>query len=235
MPPLATDLNAMPFHLLFVGRQPDQYSALWRQLSTGEIEVIFAASPSRALRALDGSSCDVIVLDSSSLPGRADQLCTELRRKEPLARLILLADDPSISSLSYDYLLIAPVSWKRLLSTIQEALNAEKRQVLTAGSFTLDLVDQIVVGPVGEMRLTPKLFELLHLLMSHPAELVERRLIMHEVWHTSFLDDTRTLDVHISWLRKAIEPDPKNPRYLVTFRGHGYMLYPDGLPEEPTH
>jgi DNA-binding response OmpR family regulator len=196
------------------------------------MEVAFAASPSRALKTLDGSSCDVIVLDSSSLPARADQLCTELRRKEPLARLILLTNDPDISSLSYDYLLTTPVSWKRLLSTIQEALSAERRQVLTAGDFTLDLVEQIVVGPAGEKRLTPKLFQLLHLLMSHAGELVQRRMIMVEVWHTSFMDDTRTLDVHISWLRKAIEPEPQKPRYLVTQRGQGYLLYPDGLPEE---
>jgi DNA-binding response OmpR family regulator len=83
------------------------------------------------------------------------------------------------------------------------------------------------MGPNGEARLTPKLFDLLRLLMNHPNELVRRETIMEKVWHTSYMEDTRTLDVHVSWLRGIIEPNPKAPRYIVTKRGAGYIFRPN--------
>ena len=60
--------------------------------------------------------------------------------------------------------------------------------------------------------------------MERPGEVIERDQLFREVWETDFTDDTRTLDVHISWLRKAIEKDPRRPKYLKTIRGIGYRL-----------
>jgi DNA-binding response OmpR family regulator len=75
-----------------------------------------------------------------------------------------------------------------------------------------------------EERLTPRLIQLLKTLMEHPGEVIEREKLFSEVWRTEYTGDTRTLDVHISWLRQAIEEDPRNPRYLKTIRGVGYRL-----------
>lgn len=222
----------MSSRILFIGRQPDQFASLWHHLARYDIEVAFAASQARALRSLEHGSFEIIVLDASSLRTPAGQLCQALRMKAPRARLILLSDSVELASLSYDFQLVMPTSWQRLLQTIQEAFQSEKRQVLSTGPFVLDLIEKTVVGPVGEARLTPKQFELLRLLMSHAEEPVERLTIMKEVWHTSFIDDTRTLDVHISWLRRAIEPEPRKPRYLVTKRGLGYVFYPNGRSED---
>jgi DNA-binding response OmpR family regulator len=69
---------------------------------------------------------------------------------------------------------------------------------------------------------------LLARLLRQPGQVVSRAAIMRDVWDTSWSEDTRTLTVHISWLRRAIEPEPSRPRYLVTRRGHGYALHPDG-------
>jgi len=60
--------------------------------------------------------------------------------------------------------------------------------------------------------------------MQHPGELLERGWLFSEVWNTQYTEDTRTLDVHISWLRRALEEDPRNPRILKTIRGVGYRL-----------
>ena len=60
--------------------------------------------------------------------------------------------------------------------------------------------------------------------MEHPDEVMERDDLFRNVWETEYTEDTRTLDVHISWLRKAIEEDPRNPVLLVTIRGVGYRL-----------
>lgn len=218
----------MPSRILFLGRQPDQYAPLWRQLSTSQAEVFFAASLSRGLRTLGQTSVDVIILDATTLRASPQQMARTLRRTAPSARLILLSERPLTGGLCHDYQLSMPVSWRELLHTIHEALASEHRQVLAIGPFVLDLDEQIVVGPNGESRLTPKQFRLLELLMRHPNQIVARQTIMQQVWNTNFLDDTRTLDVHICWLRREIEPNPRRPQYLITKRGAGYMFCPDG-------
>jgi DNA-binding response OmpR family regulator len=218
----------MASSVLYVGRQPDIYAPLWHHLETHQVDVLFAASQSRALRTLARGQADVVVLDATSLPLSAEDLTRLLRQQAPWARIVLVASADTLATLSYDYLLVDPVKWGRLLQVIEEALLREKRQVLATGPFVLDLVEQTIVGPAGESRLTPKQFHLLELLMRHAEKLVPRKQIMQEVWNTTYLDDTRTLDVHISWLRRAIEPDPRNPRFLRTKRGVGYIFYPNG-------
>jgi DNA-binding response OmpR family regulator len=61
-------------------------------------------------------------------------------------------------------------------------------------------------------------------MMENPNEVIERGEIFRKVWETDYTGDTRTLDVHMSWLRKAIEEDPRNPEFLITMRGMGYRL-----------
>ncbi len=124
-----------------------------------------------------------------------------LRQRAPSARIVLIADNDVFTGYSYDYLLPSPATWHRVLKVIEEALASERRQVLVQGPFVLDLVERTIVGPAGEARLTAKLFGLLALLMRNAGQYVSRHQIMQEIWNTSYLDDTRTLDVHISWLR----------------------------------
>ncbi|MCS6844658.1 MAG: response regulator transcription factor [Caldilineales bacterium] len=182
----------------------------------------------RAARELSEHRVDVIVLDVSSLRAAGEQLCRSLRQMAPSARLILISETPGLSSACYDHRLIHPVSPERLVAAIQEAMNTPRRQVIVAGDFVLDMDHQTVMGPAGEVRLTPKLLDLMRLFMTRPNQLVLRQTLMQEVWHTNYLEDTRTLDVHISWLRGHIEPDPHSPRYLVTKRGAGYIFRPNG-------
>jgi DNA-binding response OmpR family regulator len=101
-------------------------------------------------------------------------------------------------------------------------------RVITAGPFTLDLETKTVTGPAGSARLPGKQCDLLALLMRHCGQLVSRRTIMRQVWLTDYMEDTRTLDVHVSWLRRNIEPQPRRPAYLVTRRGEGYVFCPNG-------
>jgi DNA-binding response OmpR family regulator len=75
-----------------------------------------------------------------------------------------------------------------------------------------------------ETHLTPRLVELLQILMQHPGEVIERDGLFRQVWKTEYTRDTRTLDVHISWLRRVLEADPRRPRFLKTIRGVGYRL-----------
>jgi DNA-binding response OmpR family regulator len=224
----------MATHILFVGRQPDSYAPLWRHLLLSNAQVSFAASQARALRELDTAAADVIVLDAASLRMSPEPLARVLRQRAPSARIVLIADNEAPTGYSYDYLLPNPVTWHRVLKMIEEALASERRQVLVKGPFVLDLVERTIVGPAGEARLTSKLFGLLALLMRNAGQIISRHQIMQEIWNTSYLEDTRTLDVHMSWLRGLIEPEPKRPIYLRTKRGVGYIFLPTGAADSPS-
>lgn len=99
-----------------------------------------------------------------------------------------------------------------------------RQKVLRAAGLTLDLESRQVAGPHGTVWLTPKECQLLAVFMSHAGQILSRKFLMSEVWHTDYLDDTRTLDVHICYLRRKIEQDPHRPRLLRTVRGVGYRF-----------
>jgi DNA-binding response OmpR family regulator len=72
--------------------------------------------------------------------------------------------------------------------------------------------------------LTPKEFKLLYLLVENQGQILKRKTIMQEIWETDYMGDTRTLDVHIRWIREKIEENPSQPRHLITVRGVGYRF-----------
>ena len=97
---------------------------------------------------------------------------------------------------------------------------------LQVGSMTLE-GRNLHLGDGGKppIKLTPKEAGILAVLMQHPGQAISRAKLMQEVWQTNYLGDTRTLDVHICWLRQKLEDDPANPQLLLTRRGVGYELY----------
>jgi len=95
-----------------------------------------------------------------------------------------------------------------------------RKQVLTAGSLRLNLETRQVQNERGEIaRLTPKEARLLGILMQYPGLTLSRRFLMREVWETSYVGDTRTLEVHVSWLRRKI-----GAAHIKTIRGEGYQF-----------
>jgi DNA-binding response OmpR family regulator len=100
-----------------------------------------------------------------------------------------------------------------------------ERAVIVRG-MKLDL-DKSVLRKNGsneEIHLTPKETKLMILLMRNVGKVVSRSELMQQVWNTEYLGDTRTLDVHICWLRQKIEENPRVPEYTLTRRGQGYEL-----------
>ncbi len=88
----------------------------------------------------------------------------------------------------------------------------------------LDVANRQVITKRDTYHLTPMECRLLAVLMRNAGEVLSRKYLMQEVWRTNFIDDTRTLEVHVCWLRKKIEEDPRRPRYLRTVRGKGYQF-----------
>jgi DNA-binding response OmpR family regulator len=97
-------------------------------------------------------------------------------------------------------------------------------EAVEVGGMTLDLGKSTLKRNGGEIHLTPKETKLMLLLMQNVGKVVSRSELMQAVWNTEYLGDTRTLDVHICWLRQKIEENPRIPELILTRRGHGYEL-----------
>ena len=95
---------------------------------------------------------------------------------------------------------------------------------LQAGSLTLEDQNLYFGNGTPPIKFTRKEARLMAVLMQHPGQVVNRATLMREVWQTDYLGDTRTLDVHICWLRQKLEEDPTHPQLLLTERGVGYWL-----------
>lgn len=109
--------------------------------------------------------------------------------------------------------------------------------VLTIGPITVNRDTATVTIDAQVQRLRPKEALLLWTLMLHVNTVMSRAELMQSVWHTDFADDTRTLEVHMHWLRRRIEPIPSHPHFLQTVRGQGYVFRwedPPPTPEEAT-
>ena len=96
---------------------------------------------------------------------------------------------------------------------------------LCVDGVTLDVEHSQVAGPTGAYHLTPLECRLLQILMLQPGQVLSRSRLMKEVWETDYVDDIRTLHVHICWLRRKIEDDPSQPCRIITHRGSGYELH----------
>ena len=95
---------------------------------------------------------------------------------------------------------------------------------LSVGHLHLDLrMRQLTRGELT-FALTPMQCRLLHTFMLHPGEILSRQFLMREVWDTDYTGDTRTLEVHVRWIRKKIELNPSRPQHLRTVRGVGYRF-----------
>ena len=102
---------------------------------------------------------------------------------------------------------------------------AEKSSsILEGDGLTLDLNKRLVTGDNGVHHLTPMECRLLKTFMTYPGRVMSRKFLMRKVWKTEYLGDTRTLEVHVCWIRKKVEKDTRNPRYIKTVRGTGYQF-----------
>ena len=120
--------------------------------------------------------------------------------------------------------LIHPFTPRKLLNRVARLLPGDESFMLEVGPIRLNLAQRKVYTYGKESRLTPKQTKLLEVFMLNPGRLLTRKSLIKQVWQTDYIGDTRTLDVHMSWLRDAIEKDSSRPQLLRTIRGMGYRL-----------
>ena len=120
-----------------------------------------------------------------------------------------------------------PFSSGELIARVRALLRrteAERRTTLDAGSLSMDLIGRRAHLGQDELKLTNKEFDLLAELIRNPGMVLSRDLLLEKIWGYDFLGDSRTVDVHIRWLRQKIESEPSEPQRIVTIRGLGYRF-----------
>jgi DNA-binding response OmpR family regulator len=183
-----------------------------------------------ALEHLTRYSPQIILINAASLRSTGRRICQSLRAHSSDIPICLVLEpgsdmgEKNSDKIIADVILFHPFTVQKLLNRIRPYLPAEQKNILKVGPLQLDVDQHWVRCGQRQSRLTPRLVVLLRALMEHPGEVVDRNLLFKQVWDTTYVADTRTLDVHVSWLRKAIEEDPRHPRYLKTVRGFGYRL-----------
>lgn len=171
----------------------------------------------------------MIVLDSPSLGTNGERIVKMLRQKLPGTPIIHIhgAAQPSHHSLA-DVVLQTPFTIRKLTNAIGRLQKADvlsaQGDLLHCGPFSMSLEKRILFVSGQEYPLTPKQASLVEAFMRQPGEVIARKQLMQRVWQTDYVGDTRTLDVHIRLIRRAMESDPSRPRYLRTVRGVGYIL-----------
>lgn len=189
--------------------------------------VVTSSSGNDALARLAQMTPDLIVINSPSIGTTGVRIVQALREKQvdaPLPIVLIVDADRSAERSAADALLPLPFTVQKLVNRIRPYLPGDEQNTLHAGPIRLDLETRRVKCLGKNVQLTPRLFTLLKVLLEHRGEVVERMDLFKQVWNTDYTGDTRTLDVHISWLRKSIELDPDNPKFLHTVRGVGYRL-----------
>lgn len=215
----------VPTILLVEGRKPA--SKYLTSVLNGQGYIITSVRTRReALNKAKKTPPAVIVLDGPSLRFDIQRFCDALREMgvaSPVLLLIAEGDRIDRKSGIRAYLRY-PFSARKLANRIARLMPTPEDEVLRIGDVTLNLKRRCVTCGGRESQLTPRQARLLEVFMRHPGDLLTRAFLMKQIWDTDYVGDTRTLEVHVHWLRKAIEEDPADPVYLQTVRRVGYRF-----------
>jgi DNA-binding response OmpR family regulator len=211
--------------LLIESRRPSAPSFL-SALEKKGFSVSVNHSVGKAIESGSKHRPDLVILDAASMRTSGIRMCRSARAGLDGVPIILISPedarpDPKAGS---SVTLVHPFTARKLVNRVLRLLPGDERYTLEAGPIRLNLAQRKVQCGKKEARLTPKQAKLLELFIQNHGRLLTRKQLIRDVWLTDYTGDTRTLDVHMSWLRRAIEPDPKRPKFFKTIRGLGYRL-----------
>jgi two-component system response regulator RegX3 len=220
---------------VLVVEDEESYSeALSYMLRKEGFEVAVAADGDAALTEFDRFGADIVLLDLM-LPGiPGTEVCRQIRASSSVPVIMVSAKDDEVDKvvgleLGADDYVTKPYSPRELVARIRAVLRRRQEPelapaALEAGPVRMD-VERHVVTVDGEVQRLPlKEFELLEMFLRNPGRVLTRGQLIDRVWGSDYVGDTKTLDVHVKRLRAKLEPDPSEPKFLVTVRGLGYKL-----------
>lgn len=218
--------------LLLVEDDPTLLDTLTFNLTREGYDVIRASDGIAALDLAREHKPDLIVLDVM-LPGLDGlTVCRTLRRECESPIVLLTARSSEVDRIvgldtGADDYIIKPFSLGELMARLRAVMRRGQHRTetkLQSGDLILDLVGHRASYSGKNLSLPPKEFDLLAELIRHKGAVLTRDLLLQRVWGFDFAGDSRTVDVHIRWLREKIEQDPANPKRIETVRGLGYRF-----------
>ena len=220
--------------ILVVEDEPSFHEVLSYQLGREGYDVTVAETGDEGLAAFAREGADLVLLDLM-LPGTSGtEVCRQLRTRSRVPIIMLTAKDGEVDKvvgleLGADDYVTKPYSPRELVARIRAVLRRGQEpdlmpDTLEAGPVRMDVERHVVTVDGSEQRLPLKEFELLEMFLRNPGRVLTRGQLIDRVWGSDYVGDTKTLDVHVKRLRAKLEPDPSEPKYLVTVRGLGYKL-----------
>lgn len=219
--------GTVPLQVLLVeGPTEGEQISVHRNLVSQGYGVTLIQDVSQIVQAAEKDWPDVIVINACGGSIDAQAACDGLDHGEVDFPRLLISDNSAHRQLRADVHLGVPFSPRQLNHRLRKAAAAQPDRLVRCGDLCLDSAKRRLRLGSRVMSLRPKECRLLGLLMTHPGQVLDRGQIMREVWDTDYVEDTRTLEVHISWLRSKLEANPRHPRLIVTVRGQGYVFQP---------
>lgn len=234
----------MSARILVVEDEPALQETLAYNLQKEGYEVELVGDGRLALEAARARPPDLILLDIM-LPGLDGfEVCRYLRQEMSMPVLMLTARDDEIDRIvglevGADDYLVKPFSMRELLARVKAQLRRAQLirdeiaksggvsalpKILTFGNLEINVTRREVSLDGKVVPVKPKEYDLLLFFAQHRGQMHSREFILERVWGWDYIGDSRTVDVHVRWLRQKIEADPANPKRIVTVRGGGYRF-----------
>ena len=218
--------------VLVVDDEPQIRRALETGLRVAGYAVETAENCEQALAAADMRPPEAVILDLVLPDGTGTEVCRELRKWSSAAVIVLSVvgeEKEKVAALDAgaDDYVTKPVGIDELLARLRAALrrvSPSSEPVLIIGGLEVDLEKQELRVEGKPVHLSPLQFDLLRVLAQNAGKLLTHSMILRQVWGPGYGGESNLLHVHISQLRRRIEPDPARPRYLLTETGAGYRL-----------
>jgi len=225
-------MNAIPLKVLVVDDEPPIRKLLRMGLGTQGYETIDASNAKTALDMMSDKP-DLVILDLGLPDMQGLELLRQIRQRREDVPIVVLSsrgdENAKVEALDLgaDDYVTKPFGMEELLARIRAALRHQlhvqgERPVFKLGGLSVDLVRRIVKVHDETVKLSPKEYELLRIMIQHAGKVLTHRFLLNQLWATPI--DPQYLRVYVQQLRQKIEPDPARPQYILTETGIGYRL-----------